>query len=808
MLKYKLKKAISLTMAVILICSITACSKEAKKEEDKEQKVDTKEMVYQGEDFELEGVKGDIGNFFLRDDKLYMLTYEYSEKEGTSKGEQEKEADSKEDKNNETESAGVNEDKTESETTSEEGNEEGTEESSEEGDTETSEEMNEEEMEGTTTTRMYTANIDGSDVKEIPLPEIEGEEYINSVFIDAKGNLMYLSNVYDRKTEKSISYIIKTDGQGKEVTREDITKLLKLSEESYISKVISDDKGRIIVITEKVVYVLDENLKPLCEIKSDNYIEGGAKTKDGTIICGSSGEDGAQVQVVDIDQKKWGESYPIGLKYFNSSDAIMDGLEYDFYYKDESGIYGYDIKTKKGTKLMDYLASDLESDKTYSIIPFGTDKFLGNIYEDEKSKLIVYNKVDPSSIADKQTITLGAMYIDDAVKTAAVAFNRESKEYRIEIKDYSNEEDPQAKMNADILAGNVPDIIYLSNLPTNQYIAKGMLEDLTPYFEKDPDINISDIQDSFLEAVKVDGKLYYVCPSFSVSTITASTKDVGKEQGWTFEDLRALLDKKGEGVRPFWTENKSDMLYSFLGTGVSDFVDWQTGECSFDSQDFKDILELCNSKGKTEETEWSEESPSQPTLIKEGKIFLLEGSVTLEEIQMNKKIFGGDITFIGYPNKDKEGSYFSIWNHLGIYSKSNMKDGAWNFIRTFMTKEYQAQNNMYYGGAPTRKDCFDMMIKAKTTTKSYTDEFGNEITPVDSTYGYNDFEAKIGPSSQEDVDMYKQLIQNTKKIGEDNEFIMQIIQEETKAYFSGDKNLDETVGVIQNRVKTYVNENR
>lgn len=88
--------------------------------------------------------------------------------------------------------------------------------------------------------------------------------------------------------------------------------------------------------------------------------------------------------------------------------------------------------------------------------------------------MIAYSKVDPSTIADKQTITIGGMYMDDSVKTAAVAFNRENKEYRIEIKDYSNEEDPQTKMNADILAGNVPDIICLNSLPTSQYIAKGI----------------------------------------------------------------------------------------------------------------------------------------------------------------------------------------------------------------------------------------------------------------------------------------------------------------------------------------------
>ena len=40
-------------------------------------------------------------------------------------------------------------------------------------------------------------------------------------------------------------------------------------------------------------------------------------------------------------------------------------------------------------------------------------------------------------------------------------------------------------MNADILSGKVPDIIDLNAIPIRQYVSKGLLEDLTPYYEKD-----------------------------------------------------------------------------------------------------------------------------------------------------------------------------------------------------------------------------------------------------------------------------------------------------------------------------------
>ena len=179
----------------------------------------------------------------------------------------------------------------------------------------------------------------------------------------------------------------------------------------------------------------------------------------------------------------------------------------------------------------------------------------------------------------------------------------------------------------------------------------------------------------------------------------------------------------------------------------------------------------------------------------------------MESVELYEAMFNGDITFIGYPNKDKDGSYFSFDNQLGIYSKSKVKDAAWEFLKTFLTKEYQGDRNNLYSN-PTRQDAFDMLVKSKTATEKYTDELGNEVEPLQSGWGWDDLNVEIGPLTEKQAQMYIDLVNNTDKTGEYNDEIGQIITEEAKAYFSGQKSLDETADVIQNRVKTYVNENR
>ena len=850
-----LKKSLSVLMAATMMLCMTGCGdKSGESTKKEEEKVDSKNYVFEGNEMSIEGIEGEVSEFKIQGGKLFLTTYEWmsdeeaaafegesaegedtaseeevAEGEDTASEEEvaegedtasEEESAEGEDTASEEESAEGEDTASEEEvaegedTASEEevaeGEDTASEEESAEGEESSDEEIEseEEEIDYETTQRFYIANVDGSDLKEIPYKTQSGkdyEEYVNNILINQNGDIAFMLGSYDNKSDKMQYSIVKINENGEELERIDITKDLNLGEEDYISSVVMDDKGRIAIIMDSCVKILDENAKYLGEVKADGWLMGAARTKDGQIICAVSGDENCTFNVLDIDGKKWGETYKLEVSYLTGSGSLMDGNDYDVYYAMDDGIYGYTLADQKSEKILDYVASNLDSSSSYGIVPVSKDELMGITY-DETSKLIKYTKVDPSTIEDKKVITVGAMYVDDVIKQAAINFNKENSDYKVEFKDYSNEEDPETKMNADIVAGNIPDILMLSGLPIEQYAAKGILEDLEPYFEKDSELNTSDMVQSVYEAMKIDGKLYYVAPGFSISTLIGKTEDVGSEMGWTYDDMKAALEKKGDQASLFYSDSKTSIMYAVLYQGLSDFVNWQTGECSFDSQDFKDILEICNS-GTDEEEEYNEDSPSLPTLIRENKVLLSEGWITLEELQVNKKMFDGDITCVGYPNSEKSGSYFQFETQAGIYSKSENKDGAWEFIRTLMTKEYQGNNNMMWS-TPTRQDCFDMMIKAKTTTETYKDEFGNEINPVDSTYGYEDLEIKIGPASQEDVDMYIELINNTKKVDGYNSAIMMIIEEEVKSYFAGEKSVDETADIIQNRVTTYVNENR
>ena len=111
-------------------------------------------------------------------------------------------------------------------------------------------------------------------------------------------------------------------------------------------------------------------------------------------------------------------------------------------------------------------------------------------------------------------------------------------------------------------------------------------------------------------------------------------------------------------------------------------------------------------------------------------------------------------------------------------------------------------------GTPLRKDCLEDMIKRNSATEKYTDDFGQEIEPLNSGYGFDDYEVEIVPLTDKQVEMYRDIVSRVDREYNYNTEIMNIIDEEAAAFFAGQKSASEVAKIIQNRANTYINESK
>lgn len=123
---------------------------------------------------------------------------------------------------------------------------------------------------------------------------------------------------------------------------------------------------------------------------------------------------------------------------------------------------------------------------------------------------------------------------------------------------------------------------------TLRYGTMGMLEDLWPYIENDPDLGREGVMEHVLECAEQDGKLYMVFDSFTFGGLVGAKSVVGDRLSWTLDGLRAALETMPEGcsiLRPETT--KTELLKALIQADLDGYIDWETGTCSFDSEEFK-----------------------------------------------------------------------------------------------------------------------------------------------------------------------------------------------------------------------------
>ena len=418
---------------------------------------------------------------------------------------------------------------------------------------------------------------------------------------------------------------------------------------------------------------------------------------------------------------------------------------------------------------------------------------------------------DVTEVDDGTPITLGTFLVEDdqALADAKSRFEAENPGYRIEVREYNSEADLK-RFLVELTTGKAPDIIDLGNLPAKEYIELGLFEDLTPYYEKDQDVSLGDLIDPIAKAMRINGGVYYTASSFGINSLAAKKDDIGDATGWTVSEMSAYIDSKPKDVQILPGNSKSEILGLFTHSSMDDFIDWEKGTCSFDTDEFKHILEIAD-RGLDD---LSEKYPGETTasLFSSGKLcFYNLGVVGAPELAALKGRLKASAYPIGFPCNDRQGSEFILKEQYGISSVSEHKDMAWRFLKIIMSKEHQYKV-MYpmYLMIPTRKDCYDMYIRAITETKTYEDEEGNVVYPLSAFYGDSETDTgyEQGPLLSEDVKLFENLIGNTHRVCQWEHSLSDIIKEEAEKYFKKERSLDETAKVINDRISTYISERK
>ena len=643
----------------------------------------------------------------------------------------------------------------------------------------------------------------------------------------------------------------KLDKDGSELECIDMSKLQEkmqsvIGEDEYLNMQAFDTAGNLYVGTQTKIYALDDQMEVRFELDGEDMwynlipLAGGLMGMQKRDYDEATETSSNKLLTIDPEKQAWGKEYVMPNNAYN---IYPGGGDYLFYYQVNDAVFGFKADESKegggaGERLFSWVEADISSDsvRSFFFLPDGRVAAILQEYDNEYENITISAALlaptPRSELPEKTTLVYASLYLSYDARKKIIDFNKKSETHRIEVKDYAEFDTDGSgkaslqKLNTEILAGNVPDILDTSNLPLRQYGSKGILEDLWPFIENDQDIGGREgLMDRVFTAAEQDGKLYQIFDAFSIATVTGSPSVVGDRTSWTLQDLQDALAKMPEGCAVFNEYNtKSNMLTLVMSMNLDSFLNWDTGECRFDSEEFKALLAFCDNFPLEYDWESSQSGDyDEPTRIAEGRQMLVTEHISdFKSIQMQKAIFGGDITYIGFPVEDGGvGSSFSVNSGLAMSASCADKEGAWTYMRQLLLPQYAGNENASHWGGhngfPSNKADFQWMAEQSMIPDGYkTDEDGNQILDEDgnpieeshSSWGINNFTISIYATKQEEYDQIMDLYNQVDRMSGSDNNVYDIVTEVSGSYFAGDRSLDDAASLIQNKVTTYVNESR
>lgn len=691
-----------------------------------------------------------------------------------------------------------------------------------------------EEGNGKETFGYYSFNTDGSDKNFVELVRSEREEsysYMNSTLF-ADGETIYgvENSIFEDYSDPDNSiyedryYLSCWDMEGKLLWSERIDNA-DPEGYTYCNYLLNGGKGRALAIMggskyEAVVYGPDGKEVIRRELDQNLFerTNGVFTRSDGTLMVMSYNDDWTKfyMQSYDIESGNTGEQTEIT---FSNNFSVYQGVNSDLLLTNGMGVYTWNVGDAEPKMLMSYVNSDLPTNNV-RYVQIVDDQHFAAVYNDInnwETKLGYFTYVDPADIPDREVLVLGGEYFSSDLKSRVIDFNKTNDRYRITLKDYSiyNTNDDwnagHTRLNNDITSGQMPDIMVMNDISSySNYVSKGVLADVGKLLEADEELGKLEYLQNVRDAFSIGGKLYAVVPSFNVRTMIAKKSLVGEPEVWTMADVEAVLATMPEGATAFGDMMRDSYLFYVMSYAGQDFVDLETGKCNFNSQSFIEMLEYA----KTLPTEYPEDYwenydySSYQSQYRENRSLLCDMYMSnIQDAKMTiKGLMGEEITFVGFPTAQGGGSTLSAGNYTFVLSaRSKHLDGAWAFVRQFLTPEYQSSDELY--DMPVLKSAFLERAKKATERPYWTDEDGNKEY-YDDTWYINGEDIVLEPFTQEEVDEICEFIYSVNRTPYYNEDITNIITEEAAAFFEGQKSVQDVVDIIQSRAQVFVNENR
>ncbi len=397
--------------------------------------------------------------------------------------------------------------------------------------------------------------------------------------------------------------------------------------------------------------------------------------------------------------------------------------------------------------------------------------------------------------------------INQEVSIAVRAFNEADNGYKIEYVDYDEYDDASSydegggllpggfakadfELQMDILKGDtvhiVPDVAFGDEGKFDILTEKGAFIDLYPFLDGDAEINRDTLDTHILELSETDGKLCCLPTFYRIEGMIGKTEYVGKKEGWTFAELKERWEAMPDNATFNYQTTKYGVYWEILRDNLGAFLDYENGTCSFDSPEFVEMLEFCNSFDVIYDK--SQPDGRNPNFVTSMMVDCFNS------FHWDVSHDSGEYTLVGYPTNEGNGAFLNTTYSryaICVDTPPEVQEGAWEFLRMLMDEDFccdmsNAYNNLV--GFPVNRAAFERLAQEELNR------------PEEEQYSH-------GNMTQEEYERLCAYIQSIDKINDNiDDDLETIVNEEIDLLFNGEYTAQQCADMIQSRASLYISE--
>lgn len=367
----------------------------------------------------------------------------------------------------------------------------------------------------------------------------------------------------------------------------------------------------------------------------------------------------------------------------------------------------------------------------------------------------------------------------------------------------TSEETAIARLNAELAAGEGPDIIDFDTLMSRDAYAKsGFLRDMSDYFYSE--FRLDDF--FILDKLNRGEALYFLPSHFTIATAFGQPSVFGDKSSWTIADYERLSKLPQFAGDP--ADNRESFMTKLQESVIPRWVDLEGATCCFDNGEFAEALRFA----KTLSDDPISLNALPETLVAEGDMLYCEAWIESPfEIRDIERTLGGPAAYVGFPTIDGTlGTMLFTYALTGVNINTKNADLAWEFIRYLLAEDEMIYDKRAWFDIPLLKDA--VRYKIEYMLDPYAEFAGKTITVnSDGTFEVDGVHQDLtyDPTpliTESQAETLYRLIDQAEFVYQYNAAVYNIIENAAQRYFSDACTLEEAEKEVQQRVSIYLSE--